>query len=158
MASIGDVIAYFEEEAQPSGQESKPAAPASPAAAPATSQAAGSSKVMPAAARELAQRQLSAGQVTPTGPGGRLLKEDVLSVGDSVATPVTGIPQRSEEVVPLSPIRKGIAERLVEAQHNAALLTTFNEVDMTGINELRNQFKDLFLKNTMPNWDSCLSL
>ncbi|HBL42104.1 MAG TPA: dihydrolipoamide succinyltransferase, partial [Planctomycetaceae bacterium] len=53
---------------------------------------------------------------------------------------------REEEIVPMSPIRKKIAERLVEAQSNAALLTTFNEVDMSAVMELRSQYKDMFLK------------
>lgn len=147
MAAIGDVIAYFEEAEQPAGQTGKPA-PAAPATkSAATAPAAEPPKVMPAAARELAQRQLSPAQVNPTGPGGRLLKEDVLNTDLTVASaPLTGTPQRSEEVVPLSPIRRRIAERLVEAQHNAALLTTFNEIDMSGVMELRNQFKDAFLK------------
>jgi len=54
-------------------------------------------------------------------------------------------PGHEEEVVPMSPIRRRIAQRLVEAQHNAALLTTFNEVDMTAVSELRNVHKQVFL-------------
>jgi 2-oxoglutarate dehydrogenase E2 component (dihydrolipoamide succinyltransferase) len=60
-------------------------------------------------------------------------------------TPIP-IDQRAEETVPLSPIRRRIAARLVEAQHNAALLTTFNEIDMTAIKELRSQFGEPFQK------------
>ncbi len=148
MAAIGDVIAYFEESEQPAGQAGKSAPAAAPATKPAAVAAAAEPpKVMPAAARELAQRQLSPAQVTPTGPGGRLLKEDVLATElAATSAPLTGTPQRSEEVVPLSPIRRRIAERLVEAQHNAALLTTFNEIDMSGVMELRNQYKDAFQK------------
>ena len=142
---------------------------------------------MPAAQRMLADNQLSAGQVPPTGPGGRLLKEDVARfvsqtaatagsvavvasvaaatpasvVGKAVAnltntatpsTPVTpaqslmqqGSPNRSEEVKPMSMIRRTIATRLVQAQQNAALLTTFNEVDMQPVMQLRTKYKDAF--------------
>ena len=53
--------------------------------------------------------------------------------------------ERYEETVPMTPLRRRIAERLVEAQHNAAMLTTFNEVDMSTVMELRNQYKDQFL-------------
>ncbi|MBB02196.1 MAG: 2-oxoglutarate dehydrogenase complex dihydrolipoyllysine-residue succinyltransferase [Rubinisphaera brasiliensis] len=156
-AAVGDVIAYFEEEEQPAGAEngtpesSAPAAKASgqpgqtsKPAAPTGGQAATSDKVMPAAARELAQRKMSADQVSPSGPGGRLLKEDVLAAEGTAAAPAAA--QRSEEVVPLSPIRRRIAERLVDAQHNAALLTTFNEIDMSNVMSLRNQYKDSFIK------------
>src|SRR5437867_208857 len=83
--------------------------------------------------------------VEPNGPGGRVLKEDVLRkpepperapVGRAEApTVASGRPSkpvgREEEVVPMSRLRRTVAERLVAAQHAAALLTTFNEVDMT---------------------------
>lgn len=154
-AAVGDVIAYFEEAEQPAGQAgsggsgSSDKAGSSTAASSDTAPSRSSDsdgdavKVMPAAARELAQRGLSAGQVSPSGPGGRLLKEDVLSAQTSAAS---GSAPRSEEVVPLSPIRRRIAERLVQAQHTAALLTTFNEVDMSYVMNLRNQYKDAFQK------------
>jgi 2-oxoglutarate dehydrogenase E2 component (dihydrolipoamide succinyltransferase) len=59
--------------------------------------------------------------------------------------PAPSRPGHEEEVVPMSPIRRRIAQRLVEAQHTAALLTTFNEVDMTAVSELRNVHKQVFL-------------
>jgi len=157
-AAVGDVIAYFEEEEKPAGADDSAPSSSAPAAkasgqpgqtdkpvAPQGAQQGGSDKVMPAAARELAQRKMSADQVSPTGPGGRLLKEDVLAAEGTQAAP-SATPQRSEEVVPLSPIRRRIAERLVDAQHNAALLTTFNEIDMSNVMSLRNQYKDAFIK------------
>ncbi len=156
-AAVGDVIAYFEEAEQPAGQDGGGGSSGSSSATSSTSGSSSDSsasrahasdgdavKVMPAAARELAQRGLSAGQVSPSGPGGRMLKEDVLSAQSSSGG--TGLAPRSEEVVPLSPIRRRIAERLVQAQHTAALLTTFNEVDMSYVMNLRNQYKDAFLK------------
>lgn len=167
-AQIGDVIGYFEEAPQPEGAEDdapQPAessasqagngspAPAASSPTPASSQS--ESIVMPAAQRELAQRGLSAGDVTATGPGGRLLKEDVQqhtpsASGDSFDAEVPNGPVsaafRTEETVPMSPMRKRIAERLVEAQQTAALLTTFNEADMTAIKHLRAKYKDAFLE------------
>lgn len=148
MAAVGDVIAYFEEEEQPadagdaSPKGGAPAEKKAPAPASRT-QATQSPKVMPAAARELSQRGLQAEQVVASGPGGRLLKEDVLTASfNEEASPA--LAPRSEELVPLSPIRRRIAERLVSAQQNAALLTTFNEVDMSHVMALRNQYKDSF--------------
>jgi 2-oxoglutarate dehydrogenase E2 component (dihydrolipoamide succinyltransferase) len=82
-----------------------------------------------------------------------MLKEDVLRHAESktgvVAKPEAFVPQRpdrQEEVVPMSPMRRRIAERLVQAQQNAALLTTFNEIDMSGVSALRARYKDAFLE------------
>ena len=124
-----------------------PAAPA-PKFTPATS-------VMPAAQRLLDEHGLSADEVSASGPGGRLLKEDVQrhlaqrerSAAQPDAALVSGGARgRREEVVAMSPLRRTIATRLVEAQHTAALLTTFNEVDMSGVMALRNEHKDAFEK------------
>ena len=148
MAAIGDLIAYFEEAAAPSGAEAAPKE-SQPAAVAESSAPASSAKVMPAAARELAQRGLSPEQVTPTGPGNRILKEDVIQAGSQSAEGsevAADQPMRSETIVPMSPIRKRIAQRLVEAQQNAALLTTFNEIDMSKVMDLRSQFKEAYVK------------
>ena len=121
-------------------------------------------RVMPAARRKLAESGLSADQVTPTGPGGRILKEDVQR--PAAATPAapprdTGAasaaseserglaaeyapPTDRDEIVPMSMLRKRTAQKLVEAQHNAALLTTFNEVDMTAVMKLRQEHQKAF--------------
>ena len=116
-------------------------------------------RLMPAARRILAERGLKPEEVPATGPGGRLLKEDALSylerVEESKAEQPTGEKQtltspdsdvREEEVVPMSPLRRRIAERLVEAQQTAALLTTFNEIDMTAVMALRRQYRESFEK------------
>ena len=151
------------------------------AVAEAPSAAAGeASWIMPAAERVLAEYKISADAITPTGPGGRLLKEDVLNFveqkglkpgGATPATPaaapaVTAKPAKTsshgvtdgewsedgddgfarEEITkPMSMIRRTIASRLVEAQQTAALLTTFNEIDMKPVMDLRKKYKDPFL-------------
>jgi 2-oxoglutarate dehydrogenase E2 component (dihydrolipoamide succinyltransferase) len=115
-------------------------------------------RIMPAARRALEEYGLRPDQVRATGPGGRLLKEDVLrhvgtmkTRGDGsrrealapMGPPVAG---RETEKVPMTPIRRRIAERLVESQRNAALLTTFNDVDMSAVMRLRNDHKEGFQK------------
>jgi 2-oxoglutarate dehydrogenase E2 component (dihydrolipoamide succinyltransferase) len=116
--------------------------------------------VMPAARRLLEEHGLSKRDVKATGPGGRLLKEDVLrhveqqgSQGEGKmggekerADDELAAGPRSEEVVNLSPIRRRIAERLVEAQQTAALLTTFNDVDMSAVMQLRKRFQETFVE------------
>lgn len=121
--------------------------------------------VMPSAARAMAQAGLAPGSVSGTGPGGRVLKEDVQRHAAQppappptkpAATPVLEVPagdssgelslrpDRTERVKPMSMIRRTIAARLVEAQHNAALLTTFNEIDMQPVMSLRTKYRDAF--------------
>jgi 2-oxoglutarate dehydrogenase E2 component (dihydrolipoamide succinyltransferase) len=118
--------------------------------------------VMPAAARALAENGLKAQDVPATGPGGRLLKEDVLRQAEAnTQAPQAAAPNpapspatagaapagsRAEEAVPLSMLRRRVAERLVQAQQTAALLTTFNEIDMTEVMELRKRHQDAFTK------------
>jgi len=134
---------------QPAGT---PAPPPQPSAA---------QRVMPAAARVLGEAGVPAEGLAGTGPGGRVTKQDAISATvaqQSAATPppsvVTPSPLsvplptggREERPVLMSPIRRRIAERLVEAQHEAALLTTFNEVDMSAVMALRSRYKDAFLK------------
>jgi 2-oxoglutarate dehydrogenase E2 component (dihydrolipoamide succinyltransferase) len=116
-------------------------------------------RVMPSAARALSQAGLSPADVEATGPGGRVLKEDVqrrIELGAKpLATPIampaetpgksaSGPGNREDEIVPMTPMRKRIAERLVSAQNTAALLTTFNEIDMAAVLALRAEHKDAF--------------
>jgi len=142
-ASIGEVIGYL----QPSDAPVATAAPA-PSAAPVapapTAPAKAGGHVMPAAASEMAKNNLPAGSVSGTGPGGRVLKEDVIRTVQAGPVRVGG--SRETRNVPLSPIRQTIAKRLVEAQQTAALLTTFNEVDMSAVKKLRESYKDVFEK------------
>ena len=105
-------------------------------------------RIMPSARREMEQHGLKPSDVTPSGPGGRILKEDVLE--RLARAPVAGAAMpaesddRIEEAVPMSPMRVRIAERLKEAQNTAALLTTFNEIDMSRVVALREELKDAF--------------
>ncbi|MEJ2666302.1 MAG: 2-oxoglutarate dehydrogenase complex dihydrolipoyllysine-residue succinyltransferase [Deinococcales bacterium] len=106
--------------------------------------------VMPAADRLLREHDLDAARVPASGPGGRLLKEDVqryLAADGEAAGAVEAVPPpagRREEVVPMSPLRRRVAQRLVQAQQTAALLTTFNEVDMSAVMALRKTYRDEF--------------
>jgi len=120
----------------------------------------GFARVMPAARRAAADAGIDPSTVTPSGPGGRVLKEDVqrqvaLKAPKVPAAPsatALGAPtprtadERGEEVVNMTPMRRKIAERLVEAQQSMALLTTFNEVDMSSVMALRKQYQDQFVK------------
>jgi len=112
-------------------------------------------RVMPSARRELANRGLEAGEVKASGPGGRLLKEDVVGhtrQGPPSPAQPAPAPQapaadgREEEIVPMSPMRRVIARNLVQAQQTAALLTTFNEADMSAVMALRKQHQEAFQK------------
>ena len=128
---------------------------------------------MPAAERILHEYKIDADAIRATGPGGRLTKEDVLNYvrekglqpgGAAVAAKPAPAPSptspiddfdaamdelgfsREEKSKPMSMIRRTIAKRLVEAQQTAALLTTFNEIDMQPVMELRSKYKEPFLK------------
>ena len=123
-----------------------------------------SPRVMPAAARVLGEAGVPATAATGTGPGGRVTKSDAVAATAkpvaAVARPAAVVPtktggslaasslaaggSREERYVLISPMRQRIAERLVEAQQQAALLTTFNEVDMSVVMALRSKFKDVF--------------
>ena len=143
------------QEAAPKKAE-KPAAKAEKAAP-----ADGAQRVMPAAQRVLSQAGVDAAEAEGTGPGGRVLKEDAQRAvaAKQISKPAppqqeapsappepSDEPGREEEVVSMTPMRKAIARNLVYAQQNAALLTTFNEIDMSAVMEMRSHFKDAFLK------------
>jgi 2-oxoglutarate dehydrogenase E2 component (dihydrolipoamide succinyltransferase) len=225
-AAVGETIGYLEESSQSRSSDSRSqsggatvsverhpgqtgigsvqpakgssAPPTSPAEKPSPSRAEKQSgHTMPAAERLMAEHGIQPGTVKGTGPGGRVLKEDVqrqldkgasakspsagpAKSGDGATTPIKAPPaegrmtttapalapapsarapaestglqidpriaeaNREEEFIVMSPIRRRIAERLVEAQHTAALLTTFNEIDMGEVMALRNKFKETY--------------
>jgi 2-oxoglutarate dehydrogenase E2 component (dihydrolipoamide succinyltransferase) len=151
-AAVGEVIGFLQPADVAAGTPATEPAPAKPAAAsppaavpsaPVKPSAAGG-HVMPAAERAMADAKLPAGSVQGTGPGGRVLKEDVIRTIQAGPVQVGG--SRETRIVPLSPIRQTIAKRLVDAQQTAALLTTFNEVDMSNVKKLRETYKDGFEK------------
>jgi 2-oxoglutarate dehydrogenase E2 component (dihydrolipoamide succinyltransferase) len=144
-------------------------AEAAPTPAPAAAAATGGSKgdvAMPAAAKILSEKGLSATDVAGSGKDGRVTKGDALAAGakpaaapaaakpapaakpalQQVAAPAPKLGDRPEERVPMSRLRARIAERLVESQSTNAILTTFNEVNMKPVMDLRNKYKDKFEK------------
>ncbi|MBE5073107.1 2-oxoglutarate dehydrogenase complex dihydrolipoyllysine-residue succinyltransferase [Erythrobacteraceae bacterium E2-1 Yellow Sea] len=157
---VGAIIAVVEEGA--SASAAKPAAAKSETPAPAaTSGAAGSDAsqtLSPAVRRAVLEHGVDPSTIKGTGKDGRLTKEDVVAAakakqsdgGDAAAAaPVaTAAPAsaRNEERVKMTRMRQTIAKRLKSAQDNAALLTTFNDVDMSAVIEARNKYKDLFAK------------
>ena len=110
------------------------------------------SAVMPAAQKIAAENQIDTNAISGSGRGGRVTKEDVLiAVHEKPAAPAIAVLQptagkRMEQRIPMTRIRQRIAERLLQSQQNAAILTTFNEVNMQPVIELRNNYKDAFEK------------
>lgn len=142
-AEIGEVIGFMVEAEAPAVGSAPPASGPPPAAA---SSGGGGGHVMPAAERMMEQNNVGAGDVAGSGPGGRVLKEDVARHLQTGQTPRSVGGTRETKSVPMSPIRQTIAQRLVSAQQTAALLTTFNEIDMYNVKALRAQYKESFEK------------
>ncbi|HSH48174.1 MAG TPA: 2-oxoglutarate dehydrogenase complex dihydrolipoyllysine-residue succinyltransferase [Halomonas sp.] len=156
------VLAIFEEGA---GGEAPGASEAgdSDAADSDSSETLGGKKVSPAARKMIAEHDLDVSKIEGTGRGGLVLKEDVQKAVDEgsakkaaaagkVAAPAsTAAPvlegERLEKRVPMSRLRQTIAKRLVEAQQTAAMLTTYNEVDMSAVMSLRAQYRETFQKS-----------
>lgn len=159
--------------AQPAETRSAPAAPAEPKAAPSPAPAPAPARaaepvVMPAARRAMAERGITRPPSTGSGKGGRVLKEDVLREAEAARAAEAPAPARAaepaaaaspsvsavvelptaagrpEKRVPMTRLRARIAERLVQAQHTAAILTTFNEINMQPVIELRNRYREAF--------------
>ena len=129
----GDIIAYIEE-----GAVADAPAAAEKAAAPAAAASADDKALSPAARKIAAEAGVAAGEVAGSGRGGRITKNDVKQH-------LAGGSRRHEERVPMTRLRKRIAERLLDAQHNAAMLTTFNEVNMRAVMALRKKYQDAFV-------------
>ena len=157
---VGAVIGVIED----AGAGTAAAAPAKAAAAapaPATAEAAPAGDaptLSPAVRRAVLEHGIDPTKVVGTGKDGRITKEDVVEAakkaGDAPATAATGAapavaasgPARQEERVKMTRLRQTIARRLKEAQNTAAMLTTFNDVDMSAVMETRAKYKDLFEK------------
>ena len=172
---IGGVVGTIDTEAAPEAVEEvapaeavepPPAAPAPPAepqpAEPAAEIPLAAKPVLPPSVRRLvAERNLDASKIMGTGPGGRITKGDVIlyleqaavAVPSVVPAPQPSLPQEVAPAIeesitrkPMSQIRQRIAARLVEAKQNTAMLTTFNEIDMTRVQEIRAHYKEPFHK------------
>jgi 2-oxoglutarate dehydrogenase E2 component (dihydrolipoamide succinyltransferase) len=132
-----------------------------PAAQPAKSNGGGvAAKLAPAAKRMVEEHNLDAGKIAGSGRDGRVTKGDVIqhiaskdaAPAVKSAKPATSVPTpaapglRNEQRVPMTRLRARIAERLIQAQSTAAMLTTFNEVDLTAVNEIRGRYKEKFEK------------
>ena len=156
----GQVLAILEEgvgaTAAPAATASKPAAKSSakeqPAAAAKTATA---EKLAPSVRRLVEEHKLDAGSIEGSGRDGRITKSDVLShlapkapatAAASHAPALVPSAGRGERRVAMTRLRTRIAERLIQAQSTAAMLTTFNEVDLKAVNELRARYKDRFEK------------
>lgn len=166
----GDVIAEIEPGEQPAGDDEdsddedsdEPASDEQASDEPASDepasdeQATDADKVGPAARRLIEEKGLTAANIKATGPNGRITKGDVLRHVDGEQSKSSKSAQKApasapvdtnalEERVKMSRLRQTVAKRLVEAQQNAAMLTTFNEVDMTAVMELRKKYRDQFI-------------
>ena len=154
-AAVGEALGLIEAGAKSAAKSKSPQKKTAKkqAASSAPTPAADEPRVMPAAQRLLTENGLQAEDVSATGPGGRLLKEDVINHVEGIrhtpaatpapeSTPAEGSP--ADEVVRMTPLRRTIARRLVEAQQSMAMLTTFNEVDMSTVMQLRKEIQESF--------------
>ena len=157
----GELLGKLEAGATASAAPAAAPAEASAPAATAAPVAGGEDAILAPAARKLAEENgIDPNSVKGTGKDGRVTKEDLVAAIEAkksapaaakpgtsaVAVPVSAAGDRTEKRVPMTRLRAKVAERLVEAQSNMAMLTTFNEVDMTEIMALRSKYKDLFEK------------
>ena len=162
VAAVGDVIGVIDEQGATASAPSPAAAASSamaqerPDPAPAAATATPARRLSPSARRARREAGIPAPAATGAGPAVSVPKADPTpAIEPEQATPAQPpVPSptpaanehREEERIPMTHLRKVIAGKLVAAQHAAALLTTFNEVDMTAVNELRARYKDAFLK------------
>lgn len=115
---------------------------AAPAATPAPAATYVTQAPSPAAKKILEEKNIQPTEIVGTGKGGRITKDDAVNAVPSMGTPTGG--NRGSERTKLSMLRRKVAERLVSAKNETAMLTTFNEVDMTAIYALRDQYKEEF--------------
>ncbi|APL93542.1 2-oxoglutarate dehydrogenase complex dihydrolipoyllysine-residue succinyltransferase [Sphingobium indicum] len=165
---VGALLAYVNEgaaagaapAAAPAAAKAEAAAPAPAASAPADDEEGGNLTLSPAVRRLVLEHGLDPSKIKGTGKDGRLTKDDVVAAAaagtakaaalapaaaPAAAAPAAG-PSRAQERVKMTRLRQTVAKRLKEAQNNAALLTTYNDVDMTNVIEARAKYKDLFEK------------
>ncbi|GAA4047599.1 2-oxoglutarate dehydrogenase complex dihydrolipoyllysine-residue succinyltransferase [Flavobacterium chungnamense] len=134
----GDAQAPAKEEAKPVVEAPK----AEVKAAPVAEKTYATQTPSPAAKKILDEKNIQPTEIIGTGKGGRITKDDAVNAVPSMGTPTSG--NRGSEKTKLSMLRRKVAERLVSAKNETAMLTTFNEVDMTAIYALRADYKDAF--------------
>jgi 2-oxoglutarate dehydrogenase E2 component (dihydrolipoamide succinyltransferase) len=159
----GQLLAVLEEGAAPAVAPAKAAAPAAAPAAPAPAAkavpTAGNDKLAPSVRRMVEEKQLDPAKIPATGRDGRITKGDVVDFLDKPAAApaasnksavapaaAAGAAGRQDQRVPMTRLRARIAERLLEAQQTQAQLTTFNEVDLKAVMDVRAKYKDSFEK------------
>ena len=150
--AVGSVVCLIDtsatkpSESAPVKEEAKPAAAApkkeEPKATPAVEKTYAASTPSPAARKILDEKNIQPSAVVGTGKEGRITKDDAVNAVPSMGTPSGGT--RGSERSKLSMLRRKVAERLVAAKNETAMLTTFNEVNMTPINMIRNEYKEAF--------------
>ena len=151
--AVGAVVCLIDTSAaKPSGddpvaakEETKPVAETPKAevkAAPVVATTYATQAPSPAARKILDEKNIQPTDIVGTGKGGRITKDDAVNAVPSMGTPTSG--NRGSERTKLSMLRRKVAERLVSAKNETAMLTTFNEVDMTAIYALRTEYKDAF--------------
>jgi 2-oxoglutarate dehydrogenase E2 component (dihydrolipoamide succinyltransferase) len=150
--AVGAVVCLIDTEGKPSGAapaaespkavEVPKAAPAEVKAAPVAAATYASGTPSPAAKKILDEKNIQPSDIIGTGKDGRITKDDAVNATPSMGTPTGG--SRGSERTKLSMLRRKVAERLVAAKNDTAMLTTFNEVNMTPINTLRNEYKEAF--------------
>jgi 2-oxoglutarate dehydrogenase E2 component (dihydrolipoamide succinyltransferase) len=160
VAKVGETIAWIDPQAQPAQAQTPPPTRIEQGVPQTKPEGqTGEQRRMPAAQAAVAEHSLHPEEVHGSGTGARPPKQDVAPrverIGQEPHTPAAGesppVPEhkpdpaaREEEIVPMSRLRRTVAERLVEAQRNAALLTTFNEIDMGGVIALREEYGGQF--------------
>ncbi|MFN4199524.1 MAG: biotin/lipoyl-containing protein, partial [Flavobacterium sp.] len=151
--AVGQVVCLIDTSAAAPAKEAQPAkaeapkaeapkkeeAKAAPAPAPVTP---ATGHASPAAKKILAEKNIQPSDIVGTGKGGRITKDDAVNAVPSMGTPTGG--SRGAERQKLSMLRRKVAERLVSAKNETAMLTTFNEVDMSAIYALREEYKEAF--------------
>jgi 2-oxoglutarate dehydrogenase E2 component (dihydrolipoamide succinyltransferase) len=140
--AIGTVVA-----GEATAAASAPSETADPVAAPEPAAVTASAPVSPAAKKMIAENNVDASSIAGTGKAGRITKEDVASALNApAASSIASSNGRLEERVPMSRLRAKVAERLLHASQSTAMLTTFNEVNMAPVMEIRNRYKQEFEK------------
>lgn len=145
--AIGDVVCSIDETAvKPVGNDTeKDVAKADKKSSVTPAESKTSTKASPVAAAIIADKKVDTKAIAPSGSGGKILKQDVLEAlsnpGRKSGTPAFSRTERKEKMTQL---RKTVSKRLVEAKNTTAMLTTFNEVDMSAIMEIRSLYKDKF--------------